>query len=335
MAKICCFGELLLCLSPSLGGEWIQHGSMPVYVGGAELNVARALAKWGVSVKYVSAVPANYLSEEIEQQLNKESVEFVSLPSSGDRIGIYYLPEGKDLKNAGVIYDRAYSSFAALEPGTINWKKILKDCTHFHFSAISPALNQNIAIICKEALEAATALDLVISVDLNYRSKLWQYGKKPIDIMPDLVTHCHIMMGNIWSAHELLGVAIDKDPHRKTAKEHYASLANETTADIFKHYPNCRQVANTFRFTHDGAVSYFATLHDTLNTAVSKTFVADKVVDPVGSGDCFMGALLYGDITKKYQSSLLVSVAASAAYGKLAERGDHTQQSIQQIESRI
>uniref|UniRef100_UPI001953A374 hypothetical protein n=1 Tax=Klebsiella pneumoniae TaxID=573 RepID=UPI001953A374 len=69
------------------------------------------------------------------------------------------------------------------------------------------------------------ALDLVISVDLNCRSKLWQYGKKPIDIMPDLVTHCHIMMGNIWSAHELLGVAIDKDPHRKTAKEHYASLA--------------------------------------------------------------------------------------------------------------
>ncbi|MFX7621170.1 sugar kinase, partial [Acinetobacter baumannii] len=79
-----------------------------------------------------------------------------------------FLPEGKDLKNAGVIYDRAYSSFATLKPGTIDWKNILKDCTHFHFSAISPALNENISIICKEALEAATALDLVISVDLNY-----------------------------------------------------------------------------------------------------------------------------------------------------------------------
>jgi 2-dehydro-3-deoxygluconokinase len=335
MAKICCFGELLFRMSPSLDGEWIQHGSMSVYIGGAELNVARALAKWGLAVKYVSAVPANYLSEEIEQQLNKESVEFVSLPSTGDRIGIYFLPEGKDLKNAGVIYDRAYSSFATLKPGTIDWKNILKDCTHFHFSAISPALNENISIICKEALEAATALDLVISVDLNYRAKLWQYGKKPIDIMPHLVSHCHIIMGNIWSAHELLGVIIDKDPHRKSAKEHYANLANITTADIFKQYPNCKQVANTFRFTNDGMVSYFATLHDTFNTAVSKTFVADKVVDPVGSGDCFMGALLYGNITKKYQLSSLISLAASAAYGKLAEKGDHTQQSIQQIESRI
>lgn len=335
MAKICCFGELLLRMSPSLGGEWIHDASMPVYIGGAELNVARALANWGLAVTYVSAIPTNYLSEEIEKKLQDESVQFISLPSSGNRIGVYYLPKGKDLKNTGVIYDRDYSSFATLEPGIINWRDIFKDCTHFHFSAISPALNQSIAIICKEALEVATAMGLVISIDLNYRSKLWQYGKKPVEIMPDLVSYCHIIMGNIWSAHELLGVAIDTDPHRESTKEHYAALANFTAMEIFKLYPNCQQVANTFRFTNDGTISYFATLHDKVDMVISKSFVANKVVDPVGSGDCFMSALLYGNATKKYQSASLISVAASAAYGKLGEKGDHTQQSIQQIEARI
>jgi 2-dehydro-3-deoxygluconokinase len=335
MAKICCFGELLLRMSPSLGGEWINSASMPVYIGGAELNVARALANWGIAVRYVSAIPNNYLSDEIEKQLNSELVEFVSLPSDGNRIGIYYLPEGRDLKNAGVIYDRAYSSFAALKPGTIDWKKVLQDCTHFHFSAISPALNPAIATICLEALEAASALGLVISVDLNYRTKLWQYGKKPVEVMPALVKYCQIIMGNIWSAHDLLGVAIDPDPHRKNAKEHYASLASITNNDIFEQYPNCKQVANTFRFTNDGKISYFATFHDSNGMVISKTFIADKVIDPVGSGDCFMAALLYADATQKYNSSSLISIAASAAYGKLGEKGDHTKQTIYQIEERI
>ncbi|MEN9600018.1 MAG: hypothetical protein RL596_2339 [Bacteroidota bacterium] len=335
MIRICCFGELLLRMSPALGGEWINNASMPIYIGGAELNVARALANWGEAVRYVSAIPNNYLSDEIEKQLNSELVEFVSLPADGNRIGIYYLPEGKDLKNAGVIYDRAYSSFATLQPGTIDWKNVLQDCTHFHFSAISPALNQNIATLCLEALQAASALGLVISIDLNYRAKLWQYGKKPVEVMPALVKYCHIIMGNIWSAHDLLGVAIDSDPHRKNAKEHYASLANITTADIFMQYPSCKQVAHTFRFTNDGKISYFATFHDSNGMAISKTFVADKVIDPVGSGDCFMGALLYADATKKYDATTLISLAASAAYGKLGEKGDHTKQTIHQIEERV
>ena len=175
--SVMCFGEILLRMSPVLNREWIHNASMPVYIGGAELNVASALAKWNVPVKYCTAMPDNYLSHDTLEELRLKKIDTSAVYLSGTRIGAYYLPQGADLKNAGVIYDRAHSSFAALQPGMINWDEALKDCSWFHFSAISPALNENAALVCKEALKAATLKGLTISVDLNYRSKLWQYGQ--------------------------------------------------------------------------------------------------------------------------------------------------------------
>ena len=122
-----CFGELLLRMSPSLNGEWIRDAQMPFYIGGAELNVATALANWGTPVKYCTALPDNYLSREILDELVQKKIDTSAIQFSGDRIGIYYLPQGADLKNAGVIYDRSHSSFAALSPGMINWTEVLKD----------------------------------------------------------------------------------------------------------------------------------------------------------------------------------------------------------------
>src|SRR4026207_1945382 len=112
MSKIFCFGELLLRMSPSLGQEWIQHAAMPVYPGGAELNTATALAGWKLPVKYSTALPDHYLSQEIVDYLQQKNIETSAIRISGNRIGIYFLPQGADLKNSGVIYDRAHSSFA-------------------------------------------------------------------------------------------------------------------------------------------------------------------------------------------------------------------------------
>src|SRR5262245_57055108 len=147
-----CFGELLLRMSPSLERRWIKESVMPVYVGGAELNVASALANWNVHTKYCSALPDNYLSAEIIEEIKEKGIDVSAIRLYGNRIGTYYLPQGADLKNAGVIYDRAYSSFADLTPGMIDWEKELEGCTWFHFSAISPALNNNVAAVCREAL---------------------------------------------------------------------------------------------------------------------------------------------------------------------------------------
>ncbi len=188
-----CFGEILLRMSPALKRDWIHKASMLVYAGGAELNVAAALSKWNVPVKYATAMPDNYLSKEIMKELRSKNIDTSAIHLSGNRIGVYYLPQGADLKNAGVIYDRANSSFSELKPGMINWDEALKGCSWFHFSAISPALNDNVALVCKEALKTASAKGLTISVDLNYRAKLWQYGKRPPQIMPEMVKYCQVL----------------------------------------------------------------------------------------------------------------------------------------------
>ena len=112
MKKILCFGELLLRMSPELQQHWLYHSFMPIYMGGAELNVTQALARWNMPVKYSTALPDNYLSHEIVRCLNGAGIDTSAIVYSGDRIGLYFLPQGADLKHASVIYDRAHSSFS-------------------------------------------------------------------------------------------------------------------------------------------------------------------------------------------------------------------------------
>ena len=335
MKKVFCFGEILLRMSPVLDQAWINNASMPVHIGGAELNVAKALAGWQQPVTYMSAMPDNYLSKEITASIAACNIGVDAMQFCGDRMGIYFLPQGADLKNAGVIYDRAHASFStALFPGKINWDTLLEGSDWFHFSAISPALNEQAAAVCLDALKAAKRLGLTISVDLNYRAKLWKYGKQPAEVMPELVSYADLIMGNIWSARDLMGIDVPKGAAKAVTKEEFAACAKETAAVLLTQNPSCKIVANTFRFTPDGAgVNYYATLDTISEQAVSVSFEASSVVDKVGSGDCFMAGLIYG-IHNGHDHTETINYAASAAFGKLQELGDSTKQTIEQIKSR-
>jgi 2-dehydro-3-deoxygluconokinase len=325
-----CFGELLLRLSPELNGAWIRHNSMPVYIGGAELNVASALACWKIPVRYGTALPDHYLSREICSSLEAKGIQTSAILFSGERIGAYYLPQGADLKNAGVIYDRAHSSFSKLHTGQIDWDAVLTGVDWFHFSAISPALNEAVAAVCKEALEAASAKGLPISVDLNYRSKLWQWGRQPWEVMPGLVQHCDVVMGNIWAAETMLQIPVAVDLVREKAS--LLQEAQRTSEAIVKRFPKCRQVANTFRFHEAGAVRYYATLHSDGQLFVSPEQRTETIVDKVGSGDTFMAGLIYGFL-KKLGLQDTINFAAAAAFNKLFIKGDSTTATVEAIQN--
>lgn len=335
MGKVFCFGEILLRLSPVLQGQWLQQNKMSVFIGGAELNVATALARWGIPVMYCSALPDNYLSKEIIADLQKKGINPSAFHTGGSRIGIYYLPQGADMKNAGVIYDRAHSSFADLRPGMIDWDTALKNVSWFHFSAISPAVSDDAADVCEEALKAALAKKITISVDLNYRSKLWQFGKKPVEVMPSLVKYCDVIMGNVWSANTLLGVYVDENIHDNPSKEAYLSHSLKSSQEIQQKFPKCTSVANTFRFDYkQQGIRYFTALYQNKKQLSSPEFYADNIIDKVGSGDCFMGGLIYGLYNHRPQQEV-VDFATSAAYGKLFETGDVTNQDVITIEERL
>lgn len=330
MKKVCCFGEILMRLSPDAEGKWMTNASMPVYIGGAELNVANALAAWKIPVRYFTAMPENNLSRNIQQQLSGNGLDTSLVNFSGNRIGIYYLTQGTDLKHSDVIYDRAKSSFASLQTGSLDWDAILHDVDWFHFSAISPALSQQAADVCLEGVKAAASKNITVSVDLNYRSRLWKYGKEPRDIMRPLVEHCDVVMGNLWSANILLGTGIDNDIHQKNSRDVYLRHASQTAKELMSVFPKCKIVANTFRFDKDNYINYYATVNDRSEQFVSAEFNTDKIIDKVGSGDCFMAGLIYG-LKKELPLKQIVNYAAAAAFGKLMEAGDSTKNTPDQI----
>ena len=330
MNKIFCFGEILLRLSPTGGSESFEQNLMPVYVGGAELNAAHALSLWKLPVKFCTAMPDNFLTESIRKYLEHKEIDTSAIVHIGERLGIYYLEQGKDMKNTGVVFDRAGSSFAELRPGIINWQAVLKEVSWFHFSAIAASLTNNAAAVCLEAVEAANDLGITISVDLNYREKLWQYGKKPVDIMPELVKYCDVMMGNIWAVESLLGLASPIKESMDKSENDLIDAAAKSINEIHLTYPKVQTIAFTYRLDD----KYFAVIENESETLISKTFKLFNVIDKVGSGDCFMAGLIYG-LYKKHSLQQVVDFAATAAVGKLYEKGDTTKQSIEEINKRI
>ncbi|MFD2161323.1 sugar kinase [Paradesertivirga mongoliensis] len=326
ITKVLCFGELLLRVSPAPNDE-AEKNPFLLYMGGAEANTATALAGWNVPVKYCTVLPDNFMSDYIIDYLEYRGIYTSSIVRSGSRVGVYYLNRGADLKSS-VVYDRDRSSFSELKRGMIDWDKVLRDVSWFNFTAISPALNENVADVCLEALEAASRKNITISVDLNYRSRLWKYGKAPIEVMPALVEHCDLVMGNIWSANSLLGTSIDDNIHEKGTKEAYLEQARATSLEIMKKFPKCKSVANTFRFDNDQQnLLYYTSLFTDGKQLNSQEFRTKGVIDRSGSGDCFMAGLIYG-FYNKHNTQDIVDYATAAAFGKLQEQGDATEQDV-------
>jgi len=340
MQRVLSFGELLLRICPDTGGEWLQKNELSFYVGGAEANVATALATWGIPSAYFTALPENLMSRQVTGYLEQRKIDTSRILYQGERLGLYFLPQGKDLKNAGVIYDRAHSSFAELQPGSIDWDAVLEGVSWLHFSAICPALNSRVAGICEEVLQAAAAKNITISLDLNYRPKLWQYGATPVSVMPGLAKYCDVIMGNLWAADKMLGIPVDRaisegSKSEDYRREDYLRHADRTSEKIKELFPKAGIVANTFRFDKGaGGIQYYTTLWSDKKLYQSTEYAADKIVDKVGSGDCFMAGLIYG----RYKGLPLqetLEFATAAAFLKLFITSDATDQKVDEIEKFI
>jgi 2-dehydro-3-deoxygluconokinase len=332
MGKILSFGELLLRICPDSQGSWLEENSLPVYVGGAEANVAAALALWEVPSAYMTAIPDNFIARQLVGYLDDLNIDTTAIHYSGERIGLYFLDKGKDLKNAGVIYDRNYSAFSELTVGVIDWDAVFEGITWFHFSAICPAVNQNVADVCEEALKAASAKGITISIDLNYRAKLWKYGKEPAEILPALVQYCDLVMGNVWAAEKMLGIPVSEtlaDGHDKSAYLQQSQLSSKA---ILEQFPKCRSVANTFRFDHGNGIQYYTTLYTEDQLYISNEYIADQIAGKVGSGDCFMAGLIYG-FYKDMKPEEIVDFATSAAFAKLFTESDFNTTKLEDIKT--
>jgi 2-dehydro-3-deoxygluconokinase len=204
--KIITFGEIMLRFATPGHQRFSQANSYCASFGGGEANVAVSLANFGLTAEFVTRLPQNDLGRAVLMELRRHNVGTSHIIMGGERLGIYFLETGSVARPSKVIYDRAHSSIADIEPGMINWDDIFKDAGWFHWTGITPAISQGAASVCLEAVTAARRRGITVSCDLNFRKNLWKWGKSASDVMPELVAGCDIILGNEEDAEKVFGI---------------------------------------------------------------------------------------------------------------------------------
>ncbi|MCG9791793.1 sugar kinase [Flavobacterium algicola] len=318
MKKVITFGEILLRLSTDRHLRFSQAESFKATYGGGEFNVAVSLANYGMTADYVTKIPDNELGISALKEMRKLNVGCDNVLFGGDRLGIYFLETGTSTRASNVIYDRANSSMADLKKGEINWREIFKDATWFHWSGITPALSESATEACLEAIQIADEMGLTISTDLNYRSKLWTYGKQPKDVMPEMLKYSHVILGDIDTAYFMLG--LDKVDPDYTKGEILPSLYDT----IFKLCPKLKYVATTLRYSVSASHQRIGgVLYDGKNIFNAAVQEVTPVIDRVGSGDAFMGGLIYGLNEEPLDNQRALNFAVAACCLKHTISGDY------------
>ena len=187
MAKVVTMGEIMLRLSTPGNEKFIQADEFDVCYGGGEANVAVSLANYGHDAEFVTKVPDNPIGECAVAALRKMNVKTDNIAKGGERLGIYFLESGASMRASNVVYDRAHSSISTAEAADFDFDKIFDGADWFHFTGITPAVSDAAAELTEEALKAAKAKGVKVSVDLNFRKKLWS-SEKAQKVMSNLLT---------------------------------------------------------------------------------------------------------------------------------------------------
>ncbi|MBD3253550.1 MAG: sugar kinase [Candidatus Lokiarchaeota archaeon] len=328
--NILTFGEIMLRLAPPSNKRFTQARSFDVVYGGGEANVAVSLANFGFSVDFVTRLPKNALGDACIQYLQQFGVNTSKIVRGGDRIGIYFLEIGASARPSKVIYDRGRSGIATAEPGVFNWDKLFKDVGWFHITGITPAISQNLADICLEAVSIAKKKDITVSCDLNYRSKLWKYGKEPFEVMPKLVKYCDVVIGNEEDAEKVLRISAPNTD--VTSGELKAENYRYVVTEMKKQFKNLQKIAITLRGSISASYNtWSAVLYDGNQMYKGPQYDITPIVDRVGGGDSFMGGLIYGLLNFKDSPQKALDFAVAASCLKHTIYGDFNLVSIEEV----
>ncbi len=310
--RVVTFGEVMLRLSPPGMLRFSQTQSFNALFGGGEANVAVSLANYGIPVSFVTRLPANDIGQACAQSLRKNGVGTDHIVWGGGRLGIYFLEMGAVSRGSKVIYDRAGSAFATIEPGMLDWKRVFSGRTWFHWTGITPAISEGAAAACLEGARTAKELGLTVSCDLNYRKKLWKWGKAARDVMPELVGYCDVAIGNEEDAAMVFGiVAPDTDiASGQVDSSKYESVCGE----LARRFPNLGLIAITLRGSLSASHNTWSgILWKEEQVLTAPTYDITHIVDRVGGGDAFAGGLIYAlhAFPDDIQRALDFAVAAS------------------------
>ena len=312
-----------------------QARSFQATFGGGEANVAVSLANYGIDAHFVTRLPKNDIADLCISELRGLSVGVDGIVYGGDRVGIYFLETGAIARGSKVIYDRANSAIAEIKPGMVDWRSVLKGADWFHWTGITPALSQGAADACLEAIKVANEMGVKVSCDLNYRKKLWKYGKSASEVMPLLVEGCDLILGNEEDAEKEFGIKPEGFDAEKTGGEIDQTRFESVCRQLMARFPRCKKVAITLR----GSVNanhntWGGVLFDGTVLHQSRRYDLTHIVDRVGGGDSFMGGLLYGLIAYGDDQKAIEFAAAASAL-KHTVFGDYNRVTVSEVEGLI
>lgn len=309
MAKIVTLGEIMLRLSPDSNDRFIQTDHFRIIPGGGEANVAVSLANYGHEAYFVSKLPKHEIGQIAVNALRRYGVHTEFIARGGERVGLYYAETGASMRPSKVIYDRAHSSIAEATAADFDFDQVMEGAQWFHWSGITPAISDQAAELTRLACEAAKRHGVTVSVDLNFRKKLWT-SEKAISIMRPLMKYVDVCIGNEEDAQLCLGFKPDADVEGgKTDAEGYYGIFRGMMEEFgFKYVVST--LRESFSATHNG---WKALIYDGKEFYQSKHYDIDPIIDRVGGGDSFSGGLIHGLLTKDNQAEALeFAVAASA-----------------------
>ena len=325
--RVVTFGELMLRLSPPLGFRLRNSRSWDAHFGGAEANVASSLAGFGLTSSFVTALPDHDLGDNALAHLRAGGIDTTFVQRKGDRLGIYFLEHGSGARPSKVIYDRARSAIALIDPADFDWDKILEGAAWFHWTGITPALGDGPAAAVQAALESAKKLGLTVSVDLNFRRKLWDEARAG-QVMRSLMPYVDICIGN------------EEDPTRVFGLQPAGTDVGEGRLDTEGYRTLARSLKEEFGFK-----KVVVTLRESVSASENRWsaclfngkdfFLSRKygvpIIDRVGTGDAFAAGLIFSLLQDRSDADALAFGVAAAVW-KHSLWGDVNLASVSEIE---
>ena len=327
--KVVAFGEIMLRLSPPGFERLLQSPALVATFGGGEANVAVSLAQFGLDSWYVTRLPKNPIGDAAIKVLRSEGVRTELIARGGDRVGIYFAESGASQRASVVVYDRARSAISEMTPGTIDWAKAFDGAAWFHVTGITPALGPNAVACTTEAVAAAKKAGARVSVDLNFRKKLWSESAAQ-QVMRPLMANTDVVIANEEDIQAVLGYTV---ANADVVGGHldvnaYRDVAQKITREL-----GPSMVAITLRESTSASDNgWSAVLWDGKANQFHQSQRYDlRLVDRIGGGDSFAAGLIYGLVTGRSPAeSLRFAVAASAL--KHSVPGDFNRVTVDEVD---
>jgi 2-dehydro-3-deoxygluconokinase len=328
--KVVTFGELLLRLSPPGFERLFQSPLLSATFGGGEANVAVSLAQFGLHSCYVTCLPSHAIGDAGVRALGAEGVDATHIVRSGHRVGIYFAETGASQRPGTVIYDRAQSAISEITPDAVNWDNVMKGASWFHVTGITPALGAKATAATAAAIAAAKRAGVRVSVDLNYRKKLWSEAQAQATMRP-LIGEVDVVIANEEDLQSVLGVHVAGADVARGALDvaGYRAAAERVTREFGPPI-----VAVTLRESLSASDNgWSAVLWDNgSGTMLQSQRYIVRLVDRIGGGDSFAAGLIYAMLSgRPLDAALRFAVAASAL--KQTIPGDFNRVSVSEVDA--